>query len=196
MLDKRLGVLLLLWGCGGAGASPGAVGAGAGDASADVGVQSDAVYRALSPRQAPVDGGPVFTLQCVPAPLPVDKNGTPNCIFVSAIQPIDDSSQGIAACNRCDAPGLEPFVAPAPLESIGEGLSNYSCLCAVKPRPGPDCSPPDDDSTPSWCYSSAPSSSAIPGFCPPGYGPFLAFSPPALEAGPLYVACFAVPGQP
>ena len=37
---------------------------------------------------------------------------------------------------------------------IGEGLSNYACLCAVKPRPGAACdSFSDDDAIPSWCYS-------------------------------------------
>jgi hypothetical protein len=191
MLDKRLVVLVLLWGCGSGGASPElAAGARAGDASAETGVLSEPVYRNLFPRQAPVDAGPFLTLQCLPAPLPVDENGTPNCVVVSAIQPIDGSSEGVAACNRCDAPGLEPFVAPAPLESIGEGLSNYSCLCAVKRRPGPDCSV-DDDPTPSWCYSSSDEPR-----CSPGPGPFLAFSPTALEIGQLYVACFAVPGQP
>lgn len=123
--------------------------------------------------------------RCFDAGLPVGDNGLPNCIVVIArTPPWPGTAEQVAACNACDAPGLERFVAPVPLQTIGEGLSNYGCLCAVTP-PSPDagCSPfSDDPSKASWCY---------PGTAPSPFGqPCLTFSPSLSQNGTLYVACF------
>jgi hypothetical protein len=139
---------------------------------------------------------------CLDAGLPVGDNGLPNCVVVSANFPAGTgSADAIAACEHCNAPGLAPFIAPVPLESIGDGLSNYQCLCAVAPLPSnarcppieippfPPDGAPDEESNASWCYATADAASFTP--C----GPILGFSA-ALDAGAawangrLYVACF------
>jgi hypothetical protein len=100
------------------------------------------------------------------------------------------SADEIAACEQCNAPGLAPFIAPVPLESIGEGLSAYQCLCAVAPLPSGTHCPPDDWSNASWCYT--PAAGENPG-CGPR--PILGFTA-AVDAGvtwqngTLYIACF------
>lgn len=198
MSRASLAVLLFLWGCEGTGATAEPADASPpGDALADAGAQSTILYRYLYPQEPPVDGQATLTSQCLPAPLPVDPNGIPNCVVVSAMAPVPSSDEAIAACKPCDAPGLEPFVATAPLESIGEGLSNYACLCAVKPRPGAGCdSLSDDDAIPSWCYSKGLVQGTDFNPCAPRPGPELSFSPTALSIGTLYVACFSVPAAP
>jgi hypothetical protein len=190
-----LAVLSLMWGCGGTGASAEPADASpAGDAPADASAQSEVLYRYLYMQEEPVDGQAALTSQCLLGPLPVDPHGIPNCVVVSAIVPATHSEEAIAACNKCDAPGLEPFVAPAPLESIGEGLSNYACLCAVKPRPEVGCdSFGDDDAIASWCYSKGGDPS---GACAQPPGPFLSYSPTTLMSGTVYVACFSASAAP
>jgi len=122
----------------------------------------------------------------------VADNGLPNCIVVSARLPRGAGVTGdqIVDCERCDnTPGLEPFVAPVPLERIGTGLSNYACLCAVSPLASGLPCPAEDSSSASWCYSETPPG-PLPNSCAPRPGPILGFSGPALVSGTLYVACF------
>ncbi len=178
---RLLGVLLVLCACGGHQESATAESP---DGSAPDGAHVDGlVFRDLYP-QTP-EGGPRLAAQCFDAGLAVGDNGLPNCIVVIArTPPWPGTAEQVAACNACDAPGLERFVAPVPLETIGEGLSNYGCLCAVTPpSPDADCSPfSDDPSKASWCY---------PGTVPSPFGePCLTFSPGLSQSGTLYVACF------
>ena len=120
---------------------------------------------------------------------PSRPNGLPNCVVVSARTSVQDDAQGLAICQECAEPGLEPFIAPVPLERIGAGLSSYPCLCGVMPLPSNAVCPSLDSSTASWCYTVAPAGSA------PCSGPILGFSPlassvPVSESGTLYIACF------
>jgi hypothetical protein len=193
MRKARLLVLVVLWGCGSNG--PSAETAGGSpvlDASAEASLRTGAVFQDILPQVTVLaDAGTIVNwAQCPDASLPVGDAGLPNCVVVSARMPY--SEDDFKACQRCDAPGLEPFVAPVPLDSIGEGLSNYSCLCAVKPLPPsqPFCSFPDT-TTASWCYSGA---SEPP--CGSKPGPTLLFSQGALVSGTLYVACFDQPAVP
>jgi hypothetical protein len=126
------------------------------------------------------DGGPPDDLasQCLPRPLPLAADGLPNCIVVAA-RSLGDSDQ-IAACGRCTDPGLEPLVTGIALDRIGEGLSNFSCVCAVRALA-------DDLACQSggagWCYRGA---NAARGPCSTGAIMF-----PAVPFGSLtYVACF------
>jgi len=214
MANGGLPAILVLvgvtWGCGGhiestTAESPdasdhvlGADGASAedADAAADV-LETDGagaenvLFRDILPGGPvpPVPGqDPPFAAAClVGGPLPVGANGLPNCIVVSA-RPVSSPEQ-LAACKQCDVPGLEPLVSPVPLETIGEGLSNHPCLCAVTSLPSAGC--PDESiqsSVASWCYTTPGSTPSIP-TCAPSAS--LGFSEGAVESGTLYVACFA-----
>jgi hypothetical protein len=161
--------------------------------SMDASAPSRLLFQNIYPmpnRPADAAGDLSFRLQCLDGPLPVGDGGLPNCVVVTARSlPWPGTSEQRVACNQCDEPGLAPFVAPAPLDAIGEGLSNYSCLCSVTALPPGSCPPAEDTGVASWCYSE----NAGPphgGFCSSRPGPILAFSAGALEHGTLYVACF------
>jgi len=181
---RHLGpLLLMLWGCGGeqreATAEP-----------PDGAEAATPLFRRQLPfAESQPASQPYVTVTCLDAGLPVGDNGLPNCVVVSANLPAGTgSADEIAACEQCNAPGLAPFIAPVPLESIGAGLSGYQCLCAVTPLPSSARCPPDQGSSASWCYSTT----AAPTPCGP---PQLGFSA-ALDAGAtwasgmLYIACF------
>jgi hypothetical protein len=183
-------VLLLLWGCGST--QPSAeVADGAASRVAEAGARvPTAVFEELFPQAGHADAGNVVE-QCLEAALPLDRNGLPNCVVVTASDPPGDE-QAVLDCNRCDAPGLEPFVATIPLDSIGESISNYSCICAIKPPSTPDCPPPTDPSA-WWCYSERPPGPPDFNNCAPRPGPSIRLSVAAQESGTVYVACFATP---
>ncbi len=127
------------------------------------------------------------TLQCLAGTvLDLGAAQVPDCFVVLARFPRDGGSPGdLAACERCSEPGLSPFVPSVPLEDIGQGLSDYRCLCTVRATAmGAPC-PSPDPSTNSWCYSPDPAPMCA------GSG-FIAFSSPT--AGTLFLACYA-PGS-
>ena len=194
---RLLGVLLVLWGCGGRTGSAdtelmdGSTGSAATEpmdgSTPDASPGDGLLFQTVYLQEAPESGslGSLDLFQCFDAG-PVGDNGGANCVVVSAQFPSIGPQERIAACTKCDAPGLEPFVTSVPLESIGEGLSKYACLCAVTqlpsnagcalpllPRPGGSW----------WCYSASP-----PGG--PACGQVLGFSPGLFESGTIYVACF------
>jgi hypothetical protein len=181
---RHLGVLLVLWGCGGEQLATTAEppdGAGA----------ATPLFRSQLPfaESQPASQASVAVI-CLDAGLPVGDNGLPNCVVVSAHLPGNSSAEEIAACGLCNAPGLAPFIAPVPLESIGDDLLGYQCLCAVTPLPSSARCPPDEGSNASWCYATADSGGPAPCELPR-----LGFSA-ALDAGAawasgmLYIACF------
>jgi hypothetical protein len=209
MSNGRIGGVLVLvvmtWGCGGqiesttaespdasgniVGTDGGSAENSAPDASANVvgtdGAGADSVLvRYVVPESPPPPPGEGESAgQCLYGEsLPIEANGLPNCVVVSA-RPVSSPEQ-LAACKRCDVPGLAPFVAPVPLETIGEGLSKQPCLCAVSASPpGPMC--PVESSSAFWCYApSAPTCQRQPSAA-------LGFSQRATESGTLYIACFA-----
>ena len=191
--SRLLGVLLVLWGCGGRTGSAdtelmdGSTGSAATEpmeGSAPDGSPGDGlVFQMVYPQEAP-ESGSFDAFQCFDAG-PVGDNDGANCVVVSAQFPSVAPQQHVAACTKCDAPGLEPLVTSVPLESIGEGLSKYACLCAVTQLPsdaGCEFPAPTQDGF-WWCYSaSAPGGAAC--------GQQLAFSPGLFESGTIYVACF------
>ncbi|HEX4445693.1 MAG TPA: hypothetical protein VH044_03125 [Polyangiaceae bacterium] len=141
----------------------------------------------------PVPDQSFFARQCLENLLPLGEGAMPNCVVVSARMLPDASEQELADCERCDAPGLEPFDGSAPLESVGEGLSSYRCVCAVSSAPrGLPC-PAQDGSSASWCYATIVGNG--PPLCAPPFssGAYLGFSGPALTSGTLFVACFEPP---
>jgi hypothetical protein len=129
------------------------------------------------------DGAPPdsVTFQCFPQPLPVRPDGMPNCIVVVA-RALDSALAGL--CQRCDEPGLEPLITTIPLDRIGEGLSMFDCVCAVRALPSDaDCLP---GAPGGWCYE-GPRDGGIPR--PPECPAALAF-PIVPHGSTTYVACF------
>jgi hypothetical protein len=181
---RHLGVLLVLWGCGG---EQLATTAGLPDGA----TAAPTLFRRHFPfAESYPDSPPELSISCLDAGLPVGDNGLPNCVVVSANWPAGSgSAEEIAACQLCNAPGLAPFIAPVPLETIGDGLSGYQCLCAVPPLPSGARCPPDEWPNASWCYATTPPE--LPAVCEPRLG----FSPAedagaAWANGVIYVACF------
>jgi hypothetical protein len=180
------GALVVLVGCGGgestAAAPP--------DASAgDGAVAVSAVYRTLLPQVA---GAGVITYTCLPGPLPVDDAGAPNCIVVSA-QFLPEGDGAVVdqppSCPPCEA-GLEPFTSSIPLDTLGEGLAMYPCLCTVPALPPSAHCPQEDrgdDAGASWCYGGQ----GTDGFPPSAVCQSILgfYGPPS---GALYVACFGL----
>jgi hypothetical protein len=192
MPKTRIVVLLVFWGCGSA--EPSAeVADGAASRVAEAGAcVPTAVFEELFPQAGHTDAGNVVE-QCLEAALPLDSKGLPNCVVVTASDPPGDE-QAVLDCNRCDTPGLEPLVATIPLDSIGESISNYSCICAIKPPSSMDCPPaPADPGGAWWCYSERPPGPPDLNNCAPRPGPGIWLSPAAQESGTVYVACFAMP---
>ncbi len=204
-----VGVIVTLWGCGGAlgagTADGGAPGAGTMDAPApDGSVGRAALFQSLYPGQ-PDPQAPGFgyeVVQCLTEALPIRDSGLPNCIVVSAgLLPQSEDGGSVDRCGPCDAAGLEPFTSSIPLDQIGEGLAAYPCLCAVAPLPvGSGCPPidlfPDPDASYDsraswWCYGQPGDSLPADNRCAPRPGQFLGFSGAATGSGTLYVACFA-----
>jgi hypothetical protein len=195
-----LGLLCaLLFGCGGRTLHPpgelgasesddaGAVGASASDASGAAAPLFQAVYPQWGPPHFQ-DAGTTFMKQCLKAPLPVGGNGVPDCVVISArssVRTADGSS-----CDPC-GPGLEPYMSSLPLESIGAGLSDYPCLCAVPSLPPASgaCELAREQSPDGfWCY--APMGGTNASTCAPDPGPALLYSTGLMESGTVYVACF------
>ncbi len=181
---RLVGALLVLWGCGG---RTGSAATEPPDGSApDGSVASGLVFQDEFSQTA--ESGPFVAAQCFgfDAGLPVGDSGLPNCIVVSAQSPSDFPPEHQSSDCQCDAPGLAPLVTSVPLETIGEGLSHYGCLCAVNPLP-PDAAGCDtnldfaDPSRDFWCY---------PDTDPPSGGLCLGFSMGLSARGTLYVACF------
>ncbi len=137
--------------------------------------------------------------QCLDGPLPVGGNGLPNCIVLRArFLANEGNAEDIAACEQCSAPGLTPFIAPVPLDVIGDGLSNYQCMCAVSPLPaGAECPPApwSPSSIAAWCYTENPPHPCFTA-SEPIVSPMIGFSTPAVSSalsGPtttVYIACF------
>jgi hypothetical protein len=125
--------------------------------------------------------------QCLPGPLPLGDNGLPNCVVVTAQSSAPRTAEQLAACRACDAPGLEPFTSSLSLDAIGEGLSNYQCICAVTPSPASAGCPPAESSSAGWCYATKHD---LPVSCAPRPGPILGFAQGTSQSGALYVACF------
>jgi hypothetical protein len=182
---RHLGILLVLWGCGGeqlaAKVEP-----------PDGAVAATALYRnQFAFAESQLASQASLAVTCLDAGLPVGDNGLPNCVVVSANLPAGDSStEEITACGLCNAPGLAPFIAPVPLESIGDGLSGYQCLCAVTPLPSSARCPPDEGSNASWCYAAADSAAPSPcGLADLGFSAALDAGA-AWTSGMLYIACF------
>jgi hypothetical protein len=182
----RLGVLLLLWGCGG---EQLATTTGPPDGAQT----ATPLFRRQIPFAASQPAGQAnLTITCLDAGLPVGDNGLPNCVVVSANLPAGSSTADeVAACQLCNAPGLAPFIAPVPLESIGEGLSGYQCLCAVAPIASSDRCPPYEGSNASWCYATPDSGEPDPCDRPRlGFTAAVDAGAAWAGAGVLYIACF------
>jgi hypothetical protein len=137
--------------------------------------------------QEGADGAPPDSLahQCFPRPLPLGLNGLPNCIVAVARSV---HGQQAAACMRCSDPGLEPLTTAIPLDRIGEGLSTFDCVCAVRALTSDvDCNPPSG-APDGWCYEGTRDGGG-PGPREPDCPGALAF--PIVPIGSItYVACF------
>jgi hypothetical protein len=192
MIDSRMFVVcvLVLAACGGqsAEATSAAPDAAPPSVSADASSPSlEALYQQLYPfpvlPYTAADGGLPDTLaaQCFPRPMPLASDGQPNCIVVVA-RPEND--QQVAACERCTDPGLEPLVTSISLDRIGEGLSNFDCVCAVRALPS-DSGCSNWGALGGWCYAGPPDA-GDPGPCSMGGIRF----PPVPAGSTTYVACF------
>jgi hypothetical protein len=141
-----------------------------------------------------------FSGQCLPRSLPLGSDGIPNCLVVAA-RSIDPAGPGeIEACQRCSDPGFAPLTTTLPLEQIGEGLSNFNCLCAVTPVPrSAGCPPegptgwPSEDSA--WCYADD-GGPRVAEFCANSGDPALLGFSIAPVGVTTYVACFEAATNP
>ncbi len=149
------------------------------------------LFRASYPEHAPPG---TLTIQCLPEPLPTGGDGLPNCFVVTARFPDGTGgAQDIATCRQCGEPGLEPFVPSIAVQSIGDGLAGYQCLCTIHALPRGAMCPPLDESSSSWCYAAE-----VDGSDPDG-GPLVGGPCEAARIGftgltgegPVYLACFA-----
>ena len=162
------------------------------DAGSGLYVRTDA-GSALFQASYPLDPRATVAFQCLPSGLhlPVGANGLPNCTVMVARTPASQTAGAIAECQRCDSPGLEPFVPSIPLRELGDDQSNQNCLCTMSPLANPAQCPALEASTASWCYTDMPS--GPPGeVCAPEGGGVLSFSPDGIT-GVVYVACFPLP---
>ena len=112
-----------------------------------------------------------------------------HCVVVEARLPTGSAdSAHVAACARCDDPGLEPLVSE-PSWVISPQLQGYDCLCLVQGQPagtgvgGLECTTNAgvQSESPFWCLPYNPGAASQ---CA-GVG----IQVPA-EDGPLFVACF------
>jgi hypothetical protein len=135
----------------------------------------------------------VFTTQCLPGTvLPLGSDGLPNCFVVLARIPYDGGAPGdLAACRECAEPGLTPFVPSVALEDLGQGLSDYQCLCTVRALPTGSQCPPTDWTTNSWCYTGTPGSENL---TPCRANGAIGFA--SVTAGTVFVACFPPGASP
>jgi hypothetical protein len=169
------------------------------DAGSDLSVRTDAgpaLFQATYPLPTPPPQTPLLSLsfQCLPSGLhlPAGPNGLPNCTVVVVRTPASQTPDAIADCQRCDLPGLEPFVPSIPLNEIGVGLSDPSCVCSVSPLAHSAMCPPEDSTTASWCYADAPTDGPTDVCASAGDGGIIGFSLGGV-VGTLYVACFPLP---
>jgi len=137
----------------------------------------------------PTDAGTsVLSDQCLAAPLPLDADGEPDCVFLRAAYPHGTASPAtLAVCQACNAPGQAPVPASVPLASVSADLAGFDCVCAVAALPASATCPPSgaftDASPAAWCYAPTLAS------CESAAG--IAYSPAASQGAALYGACFA-----
>jgi hypothetical protein len=167
------------------------------DASSDLAVRTDAgpdLFQATYPLYPPTSPVALLSFQCLPSGLhlPVGPNGLPNCTVVVVRTPASQTPDAIADCQRCDAPGLEPFVPSIPLNEIGVGLSDASCVCSVSPLAHSAQCPPEDSTAALWCYADAPTDGPADICASEESGGIIGFSLGGVT-GTVYVACFPLP---